>query len=126
MAQAPSGRLVHDVRLMGRKSTFPIRVTASHASTSAFAFIAVMFASFALGLSLMKGLVLKRLSERQTQIELDTLTVNNLSGTDVKRVNVNIAGTIGGSVGDGHRVVMATQRNVVARVDDHLGARDGQ
>lgn len=31
----------------------------------------------------------------------DTITVNDLTGTDVTRVNVNLAGTIGGSSGDG-------------------------
>ena len=31
----------------------------------------------------------------------DTLTVNDLSGTDVTEVNVNLAGTIGGTAGDG-------------------------
>ncbi len=31
----------------------------------------------------------------------DTITVNDLSGTDVTAVNVNLAGTIGGSAGDG-------------------------
>src|SRR5688572_29405885 len=31
----------------------------------------------------------------------DTLTVNDLSGTDVVEVNVDLAGTIGGTVGDG-------------------------
>ena len=32
---------------------------------------------------------------------VDTVTVNALTGTDVTEVNVNLAGTIGGSVGDG-------------------------
>jgi Ca2+-binding RTX toxin-like protein len=31
----------------------------------------------------------------------DTVTVNDLSGTDVTQVNVNLAGTIGGTAGDG-------------------------
>ena len=31
----------------------------------------------------------------------DTITVNDLSGTDVTEVNVNLAGTIGGTAGDG-------------------------
>ena len=31
----------------------------------------------------------------------DTLTVNDLSGTDVAEVNVDLAGTIGGTAGDG-------------------------
>jgi Ca2+-binding RTX toxin-like protein len=30
----------------------------------------------------------------------DTITVNNLSGTDVTQVNVNLAGTLGGTAGD--------------------------
>jgi Ca2+-binding RTX toxin-like protein len=32
---------------------------------------------------------------------VDTITVNDLSGTDVTEVNVDLAGTIGGSAGDG-------------------------
>jgi Ca2+-binding RTX toxin-like protein len=32
---------------------------------------------------------------------VDTMTVNDLSGTDVTEVNVNLAGTIGGTAGDG-------------------------
>jgi hypothetical protein len=38
----------------------------------------------------------------------DVVTVNDLSGTDVSRVNVDLAGTIGGAVGDGQadRVVV--------------------
>ena len=32
---------------------------------------------------------------------VDTVTVNDLTGTDVTEVNVNLAGTIGGSAGDG-------------------------
>jgi hypothetical protein len=31
----------------------------------------------------------------------DTVTVNNLAGTDVTAVNVDLAGTLGGSTGDG-------------------------
>jgi hypothetical protein len=31
----------------------------------------------------------------------DTVTVNNLTGTDVKNVNVDLAGTLGGTTGDG-------------------------
>ena len=31
----------------------------------------------------------------------DTLTVNDMSGTDLRQVNVNLAGTIGGTAGDG-------------------------
>jgi Ca2+-binding RTX toxin-like protein len=38
----------------------------------------------------------------------DTVTVNDLTGTDVKNVNVDLAGTLGGSTGDGQtdRVVV--------------------
>jgi len=38
----------------------------------------------------------------------DTVTINDLSGTDVKNVNVDLAGTLGGSTGDGQtdRVVV--------------------
>ena len=31
----------------------------------------------------------------------DTITVNDLSGTDVSAVNLNLAGTLGGATGDG-------------------------
>src|SRR4029079_1588548 len=31
----------------------------------------------------------------------DTITVNDLTGTDVTEVNLNLAGTLGGSTGDG-------------------------
>ena len=33
----------------------------------------------------------------------DTVTVNDLTGTDVSSVNVDLAGTLGGAAGDGQR-----------------------
>jgi hypothetical protein len=44
----------------------------------------------------------------------DLVTVNDLTGTDVKRVNVDLAGTLGGVAGDGQAdrvVVNATNGN---------------
>jgi Ca2+-binding RTX toxin-like protein len=44
----------------------------------------------------------------------DLVTVNDLSGTDVSSVNIDLAGTLGGGAGDGaadHVVVNATNRN---------------
>jgi Ca2+-binding RTX toxin-like protein len=42
----------------------------------------------------------------------DTVVVNTLNGTDVKQVNVNLAGTLGGSAGDGAAdVVIANATN---------------
>jgi Ca2+-binding RTX toxin-like protein len=44
----------------------------------------------------------------------DLVTVNDLTGTDVSRVNVDLAGTLGGAAGDGaadHVVVNATNGN---------------
>ena len=38
----------------------------------------------------------------------DSLTVNDLTGTDVTEVNVNLAGTIGGTVGDGQADAVIT------------------
>ena len=38
----------------------------------------------------------------------DTLTVNDLTGTDVTEVNVNLAGTIGGTTGDGQADAVIT------------------
>ena len=44
----------------------------------------------------------------------DVITVNDLSGTDVSRVNVDLAGTLGGATGDGQAdrvIVNGTDRN---------------
>ncbi|MGD9616867.1 MAG: beta strand repeat-containing protein [Alphaproteobacteria bacterium] len=42
----------------------------------------------------------------------DTITVNDLTGTDVTEVNVNLAGTLGGTAGDGQAdVVIANATN---------------
>ena len=40
---------------------------------------------------------------------VDLVTVNDLSGTDVSKVNVNLAGTSGGAVGDGAADVVTQQ-----------------
>jgi Ca2+-binding RTX toxin-like protein len=48
----------------------------------------------------------------------DTLTVNDLSGTDVTEVNVNLAGTLGGSAGDGQAdTVIANGTNAGDLID---------
>jgi Ca2+-binding RTX toxin-like protein len=48
----------------------------------------------------------------------DTLTVNDLSGTDVVEVNVDLAGTIGGTVGDGEAdTVIANATNGEDAID---------
>jgi Ca2+-binding RTX toxin-like protein len=55
----------------------------------------------------------------------DTITVNDLSGTDATEVNVNLAGTLGGSAGDGQVdtiVINATEGDdVVLIVGDSSG-----
>jgi len=48
----------------------------------------------------------------------DTLTVNDLSGTDLNDVNVNLSGTIGGNTGDGQAdTVIANGTNGVDSID---------
>ena len=55
----------------------------------------------------------------------DLVTVNDLSGTDVSNVNVDLAGAIGGATGDGaaDRVVLnATNGNHTIHVNGDAGA----
>ena len=48
----------------------------------------------------------------------DTVTVNDLSGTDVTQVNINLAGTIGGTTGDGQAdTVIVNGRNAGDIID---------
>jgi len=54
----------------------------------------------------------------------DVVTVNDLSGTDVSSVNVDLAGTLGGSAGDGEPdrvVVNATDGNDTISVNGDTG-----
>src|SRR6476469_7369756 len=55
----------------------------------------------------------------------DTVTVNDLTGTDVKSVNLDLAGTLGGTTGDGqtdHVVVNGTNANdAIAAAGDASG-----
>jgi Ca2+-binding RTX toxin-like protein len=52
----------------------------------------------------------------------DTTTVNDLSGTDVTQVNVNLAGTIGGTAGDGAADVVIVNATNGADIIDVVGA----
>jgi len=52
----------------------------------------------------------------------DTLTVNDLSGTDVKEINVNLAGTIGGTAGDAQPDTVIVNGTNAADVIDAFGA----
>jgi Ca2+-binding RTX toxin-like protein len=52
----------------------------------------------------------------------DKVTVNDLSGTDVTEVNVNLAGTIGGTAGDGLADTVVTAGTNGADVIDVVGA----
>jgi hypothetical protein len=56
---------------------------------------------------------------------VDLVTVNDLSGTDVGRVNVDLAGSLGGATGDGladHVVVSGTDGNDRVDVNGDAGA----
>jgi Ca2+-binding RTX toxin-like protein len=53
---------------------------------------------------------------------IDTLTVNDLTGTDVTEVNVNLAGTIGGSAGDGAADVVIENGTNGNNIIDVFGA----
>jgi Ca2+-binding RTX toxin-like protein len=52
----------------------------------------------------------------------DTTTVNDLSGTDVTEVNVDLAGTIGGTAGDGAADVVIVNATNGADIIDVVGA----
>jgi Ca2+-binding RTX toxin-like protein len=52
----------------------------------------------------------------------DTLTVNDLSGTDVTEVNVNLAGTLGGTTGDVQADTVITNGTNGADIIDVFGA----
>jgi Ca2+-binding RTX toxin-like protein len=52
----------------------------------------------------------------------DTITINDLSDTDVTRVDVNLSGTIGGSAGDGAADVVIANGSNAANVIDVVGA----
>jgi len=52
----------------------------------------------------------------------DTVTVNDLSGTDVKEVNVNLAGTIGGAAGDAAADVVTVNATNGNNIIDIFGA----
>ncbi len=52
----------------------------------------------------------------------DTLTVNDLSGTDVTEINVDLAGTLGGTAGDGQADVVIANGTNGANVIDVVGA----
>ena len=45
----------------------------------------------------------------------DNITVNDLTGTDVKQVTINLAGTLGGSGGDGTRTPFPSTRPTARR-----------
>jgi Ca2+-binding RTX toxin-like protein len=53
---------------------------------------------------------------------VDTTTVNDLSGTDVTEVNVNLAGTIGGTAGDGAADTVIVNATNGADIIDVVGA----
>jgi Ca2+-binding RTX toxin-like protein len=53
---------------------------------------------------------------------IDQLTVNDLSGTDVTEVNVDLAGTIGGTAGDGAADTVIAQATAGNDVIDVVGA----
>lgn len=55
----------------------------------------------------------------------DTLTVNDMSGTDLRQVNVNLAGTIGGSAGDGAADSVVLQGTGSNDIVDISGAGSG-
>jgi Ca2+-binding RTX toxin-like protein len=52
----------------------------------------------------------------------DTVTVNDLSGTDVTQVNINLAGTIGGTAGDGAADTIIVNGSNGADIVDVFGA----
>jgi Ca2+-binding RTX toxin-like protein len=52
----------------------------------------------------------------------DTLTVNNLTGTDVVEIDANLAGTIGGTAGDGAADVVIVNGTNGADIVDVVGA----
>ncbi len=52
----------------------------------------------------------------------DTITVNDMSGTDVTEVNVSLAGTIGGTVGDGAADVVVANATSGNDIIDIFGA----
>jgi Ca2+-binding RTX toxin-like protein len=52
----------------------------------------------------------------------DTITVNDLSGTDVAELNPDLAGTIGGSAGDGQQDVVIVNGTGGADIIDIVGA----
>jgi Ca2+-binding RTX toxin-like protein len=52
----------------------------------------------------------------------DTLTVKDLTGTDVRNVNIDLAGTIGGAAGDGQADVVVANATNGDDVIDVLGA----
>jgi RTX calcium-binding nonapeptide repeat (4 copies) len=57
----------------------------------------------------------------------DNVTVNDLTGTDVRRINLDLAGTLGGSAGDGavdNVVVNGTNGNDRIRVDGNGSGAD--
>jgi Ca2+-binding RTX toxin-like protein len=56
---------------------------------------------------------------------VDTLTVNDMSGTDVVEVNVNLAGTIGGTAGDGAADVVIDNATNGGDVIDVVGSGTG-
>ena len=53
---------------------------------------------------------------------VDTLTVNDLGGTDVQKVNVNLSGTLGGTAGDGAADVVIANATSGGDVIDIVGA----
>lgn len=52
----------------------------------------------------------------------DSLTINDLTGTDVTEVNVNLAGTIGGTAGDGAADTVIVNGTNAANIIDVVGA----
>ena len=55
----------------------------------------------------------------------DLITINDLSGTDVRNVNVDLAGTFGGATGDGQPDQRGRQRHQRRRHDQRQRGRDG-
>jgi Ca2+-binding RTX toxin-like protein len=52
----------------------------------------------------------------------DTITVNDLSGTDVTQVNINLAGTLGGTAGDGQADTVIVNGSNAGNIVNVVGA----
>jgi Ca2+-binding RTX toxin-like protein len=54
----------------------------------------------------------------------DTVTVNNMAGTDLTAMNVNLSGVIGGNTGDGELDTVVVNGTSAANIIDIVGAGD--